>query len=357
MRTFKSLLVTWALLHATAPAFAAGPARSTPSRAVAPQSVADRYAQRCRPRNPSRDTHLQGTLLWGTQRTWDSRQVEEHSSVLVSVNLDHPREASAGIQALRLKDGHLVTSPPSASVAGVVLQGTTSDGKSVEVAVCDVAPDPEDPGIAWYRIEEWNAVAQQWQNPCVATSRVPNPRALAMSSVWDASGARRDAPGKFTFACENGAITKCVRWGYKPWESRDGKSLADVHQACTRMARADYCGDGRSHTHEETTIDMYDSLGVQARTETASAAWDPAKASFEAAWAPDGAYCLAHTRDGKALEGILKECPGRFQSDASLSLGQGDRCVALRVNAQPLPVLLRNRSYGTSRSSAEATKP
>ena len=28
------------------------------------------------------------------------------------------------------------------------------------------------------------------------------------------------------------------------------------------MVRADYCGDGRSHTREDTTIDMYDGLGV-----------------------------------------------------------------------------------------------
>ena len=56
----------------------------------------------------------------------------------------------------------------------------------------------------------------QPSSSAVALNRVPDPRALAVSGVWDASGARQDVPGKLTFACENGAITKCISWGYKP---------------------------------------------------------------------------------------------------------------------------------------------
>ena len=37
-------------------------------------------------------------------------------------------------------------------------------------------------------------------------------------------------------------------------------SLASYHQACTRMARADYCGDGTSHTQDGTWIEYYDKL-------------------------------------------------------------------------------------------------
>src|SRR5205814_7622470 len=125
-----------------------------------------------------------------------------------------------------------------------------------------------------------------WENPCAATSLVNDPRAGAVPGVWGADGARRDdAPGRFTLACETGAIGKCVQWGYRPWEARGGRSLAELHQACTRMARADYCGDGRSHTSENTTIDYYDELGVQS---PARADRGPAH-PFEAAWAPDGA--------------------------------------------------------------------
>ncbi|HEX8699753.1 MAG TPA: ADYC domain-containing protein [Myxococcaceae bacterium] len=329
---------------------------SAPLAHAAPPASAksDRYAKRCLSQAPQRTAKPQGTMLWGTKRSWDTeKKSEERTSVLVSANLEPLTQAHAEVKALKLEGGRLVTLPSARSVVGTVLQGTSSDGKSVEVAICGAEPSAEDPGMVWYRIEAWNDVAQEWENPCVALDRVPDPRALAVSGTWDASGAHQSHPGKLTFACENGAITKCIRWGYKPWAAtRDGQSLASLHQACTRMARADYCGNGRSHTHEDTTIDMYDRLGVLARTTEASADWDPRRASFEAAWAPDGATCLARTRDGRAVETILKECPDRFRSGSTLELGAGDRCAVQRADVNPATALLRNMSYGAPKDVA-----
>jgi hypothetical protein len=303
-------------------------------------------------------------MLWGTKRSWDTEKVaHERSSVLTSADLESPRQAKAGVKALRIEEGHLVAlalspqtgEPTATSVVGTVLQATASDGKPTEVAICGAEPSPEDPSMVWYRIEVWNTVAQEWENPCVALDRVPDPRALAVSGTWDSTGARQDSPGKVTFACENGAIAKCASWGYKPWASRDGRSLADVHQACTRMVRADYCGNGRSHTHQDTIIDMYDRFGVLSRTTEASEGWDPARASFEAAWGPDGATCLSRTRDGRALETILQECPNRFQTGAVVELGEGDRCTVQRPGVSPKTALLRNMSYGTRPAAAPAS--
>jgi hypothetical protein len=110
------------------------------------------------------------------------------------------------------------------------------------------------------------------------------------------------------------------------------------------MARADYCGNGRSHTHEGTLIDFYDGLGVLSPTTEASEVWDPARASFEAAWAPDGAACLSRTRDGRAMETILEECPGRFHENAPVELGQGERCTLRRTDMNPEEAPLRNKS-------------
>ena len=31
-----------------------------------------------------------------------------------------------------------------------------------------------------------------------------------------------------------------------------------LHEACVRMVRADYCGDGRSHTVDGMAIDVWD---------------------------------------------------------------------------------------------------
>jgi hypothetical protein len=326
-------------------------AKPTSSRAAAVLSDAERHARRCQSQSTQRIGRPQGTMLWGTKRDWDTEKVaEERSSVLVSVNLGPPRRADDGVTSLRLEGGHLVaTSSPEAGatprgVVGTVLQGTASDGQPVEVAICGAEPSADDPGMVFYRIEAWNAVAQEWENPCVAVGRVATPRALAVSGVWDSSGARQDVPGRFTFACETGAISKCALWGYKPWATHDGTPLVDLHQACTRMARADYCGNGRSHTRQDTTIDVYDQLGLVKRGE-----WNPAKASFEAAWTPDGAACLARTRDGRALESILQECPHRFQTGAAVELGRDERCTARRADVNPGSALLRNLTFGGPR--------
>lgn len=345
----KNYLLACLFLHVPVVACASAPATPKPaaSRPAGVVSDAERYARRCQSQGGYRGGRPQGTMLWGTKRAWNTEKTApEFNSVLVSADLAPLRQAVDGVKALRLEGGHLVAScgpdagPATGGVVGTVLQGSSSDGKPVEVAICGAEPSPEDPGMVFYRIEAWNPVAQEWENPCVAVDRVPDPRALAVSGVWDASGARQDTPGKLTFACENGAITKCITWGYKPWVSRDEKPMADLHQACTRMARADYCGNGKSHTRQDTTIDLYDRFGLVERGE-----WDPAKASFEAAWAPDGATCLARTRDGRAVDTILQECPSRFQTGAAVELGQGERCTVRRADVSPATALLRNLTY------------
>ena len=334
------------------PAFA-GQALSIPegpkrTRDGVPLPAAERFALRCRHHAPDRDTPHQGTLLWGTKQQWDGARLEaKEQSVLVSVDLDHMVQGPPGIRSLQLEGGRLVaTANAGGEVIGTVLQGTASDGEPVEVAICGAAPSPQDPEMVWYDIEAWNPLSQRWENPCVATGRVPQPRALPVGGFWDASGAHQDVSGKFTFACANGAIAKCAAWGYQPWASRDGHALADLHQACTRMARADYCGNGRTHTTENTVIDVYDALGILSRATERTALWDPARASFEATWAPDGATCLGHTRHGQALETILQECPGRFQIGKEVDLGEGDRCTVARPDVSARAALLRNRSYG-----------
>jgi hypothetical protein len=348
MNVWNKALLAMVYLLLSSLAFAAGPA-------AVPPNDADRYARRCQ-RHTHRCLPSPGSLLWGTQQAWSHSQQEsvEGRSVLVSVDITSPRTADAALKALRLEKGRLVASPQaSTSLVGTVLQGTSSDGKLVEVALCGAEPAPEDPDMVWYRIEAWNPVSLEWENPCVATQTVADPRALAVGGVWDASGTRRQVPGRLTLACENGVITQCINWGYKPWTRREGQSLADLHQACTRMARADYCGNGQSHTHVATLIDMYDRLGVLSVTTEPSANWDPARASFEAAWAPDGATCVSRTRDGSALETILRECPGRFRAGAEVDLGQGDRCTLQREGISPEAVLLRNRSYKVTPGAAD----
>ena len=58
------------------------------------------------------------------------------------------------------------------------------------------------------------------------------------------------------------------------------------------MVRADYAGDGIGHTRDGTLIDLSDRLGIQRPGDD-----PPGRAlAFEAAWGPDGAVCVRHTR-------------------------------------------------------------
>ncbi len=127
-----------------------------------------------------------------------------------------------------------------------------------------------------------------WRPACTDSYGVAT-SALALSGRWDyrsgvpGGGSRIEDPSSFTFACMGAAIAKCVTWGYRPWATFNGVSLAPYHQACTRMVRADFCGDGSSYTSNGRHIDLYDNLGVQQDTET----W-----SFESVWGPSGASCF-----------------------------------------------------------------
>lgn len=285
----------------------------------------------------------QGTLLWGAERQVKN---DERSSVLASIDLDHVQLSGELLKDVALQNGRLIA--PSSGVrglAGALLKGKSTEEQPVEVALCDARPATEDPAMEWYRIELWSDERKAWENPCIATNRVPEPRVVALRGVWDKSGTWQDAPGQVTLACENGVIAKCIQWGYKPWEQADGRPLREVHQACTRMARADYCGNGKSHTRDDTTIDIYDALRISTRSTQRSEVWDPERASFEAVWVPEGAACLGQTRDGRPMEMLNEECPGRFEPGAK-DLGQGDVCKVVRRGADPTTALLRNHSYG-----------
>ena len=140
-----------------------------------------------------------------------------------------------------------------------------------------------------FRYQVSAATRTGWQPLCGHDADGNRTAALALAGTWDyrsgavGGGSHSNDGGNFTFACEGYALAKCVALGYAPWRSVDGRSLADFHQACTRMLRADYCGNGTSYTEDGVLIDVYDDVGLQADTES----W-----AFEAEWVPGGAACL-----------------------------------------------------------------
>jgi hypothetical protein len=131
-------------------------------------------------------------------------------------------------------------------------------------------------------------------------------QAILIGDTWNpATGDRRAADSAaMTYACRGAALAKCIEWGYKPWSVADGVSLHDFHQTCTRMVRADYCGNGVPHTVNGTQIHVLDDRGVQGADPNVSYA-------VEAEWGPDGAVCLnsANTRlSNQNIECQLPAC-------------------------------------------------
>jgi hypothetical protein len=114
-----------------------------------------------------------------------------------------------------------------------------------------------------------------------------------------------DGHGGFDLTCTSGAVGKCIRWGYRPWEEQvGGPPLAGLHQACVHMARADYGGDGRTHTRDGITVYVCDRFGVRP-------CHNDAPLAFEAAWGRDGAVCIARPRIAEAvsLEQLAERYP------------------------------------------------
>jgi hypothetical protein len=97
-----------------------------------------------------------------------------------------------------------------------------------------------------------------------------------------------DDRGQMQLVCSSGAIGKCVRWGYRPWQAQPGEpAMRPLHEACIRMVRADYGGNGATATRDGTRIAFCDRSGVHRC---------PERARLEAAWSPSGATCVATPR-------------------------------------------------------------
>jgi hypothetical protein len=131
-------------------------------------------------------------------------------------------------------------------------------------------PAHGDNGDLWlYEVHYTTALdpaPEDWQNVC---PRGEERAGFFVDGQWDDRG--QFTPGGYTFSCLAGVIAKCARsWGYKPWKqlpAGDGSlvPLQPLHLACTRAARADYCGDGASHTRDGTLVDMFDVYGFNVR--------------------------------------------------------------------------------------------
>ena len=227
---------------------------------------------------------------------------------------------------LRVEQGQLV-----AEVGGVTLSGTslvgaqltaqavsaTDPSVTVEVAyqISAITPenaaayDPTHTGSTYlYTLQQYVSDTNSWQPAC-GVDQDGLQVAIPVAAIFDAQGNRVESTTLFTFGCTTGVIAKCYRWGYRPWVTGYG-DLVDMHWTCTRLARADYCGDGTPHTHDGTWVNVWDTLPPPGPIQK-HGLLPPLGMLFEAGWNHSGAVCLSRAR--WLLDDTLANlCPDRL---------------------------------------------
>lgn len=174
--------------------------------------------------------------------------------------------------------------------AGARLEGRSDTGRNVKLMITDVIP-PTGGSDVWHYMVEYKDLDHHWY-PLCHDANLTGFAAIAVDGWWNYQqgtnhGGDKSVDGDhFTFACPLiGAIGKCVDAGYEPWDD----ALEQDHEACVRLLRADYCGDGISHTTNGALVNIYDNDGIQGDTETWTA---------EGEWDADGARCITpHIRE------------------------------------------------------------
>ncbi|WP_437587204.1 ADYC domain-containing protein [Sorangium sp. So ce1000] len=168
---------------------------------------------------------------------------------------------------------------------------------NVQARIRDVVPEGGGAGPSGdarrYKLEVlWPPVGS---SPQSWTDEFTPGYAVALDGVWDdRTGEHRSRDDMLTLAGDDTAVGKCYQtWRYRPLDASEparSKPMSDLHAACVRMVRADYCGDGKSATQTGTHIDVWDTANVNTKEP------DMPGHGFEAAWTSKGAVCLDHRR-------------------------------------------------------------
>jgi hypothetical protein len=265
---------------------------------------------------------LQGVLLQGSGAA---------NMTLVGFQFDGATLNGAALSNVRIEKGELVAEQNQVTLRGAALENARVIAQLhdvhvnppttllVEFWISDIVEesasyDPTSTGHTYlYTLQQNVDNTGSWQIACPADLE-GNHVAIPTTAIWDEHGNRVASSTLFTFGCTSGAVAKCYRWGYRPWLTGHGDIVA-THWACTRLTRADYCGNG---TRDGTEINMWDNLSspgpIQPRAAT------PLGMLFEAGWGTGGAVCFSHTR--WLLEGplIAIGCPGRLIAPGLLIL-------------------------------------
>jgi len=227
---------------------------------------------------------------------------------------------------------------------GMVLSG--SGGARVRLTVSRGGYD-----VTLYKLE--GETPAGWVNICDHDGD----EVIPFAGKWQRTGFHERAPDRLSFACTGSVAFKCTLWGYLA--GSDDTSLGwRAHQACTRMARGDYCANGIPHTRPDTQIQIYDVVGVSTRPPQhfdGVRDWPPnvGRMFFEAAWndAAHPASCLTRLRWSSLPVGTLCQASGELR-DPRLDTGVRfcDDIEWPAPGSAPTGALLFNESYYTDLS-------
>lgn len=275
------------------------------------------------------DTHGQGSDLLGLgfmNHTFYAR-VDQFDADYIATESGEPI-VGASVEALALtgsvRHGSIYDPLNGADWNGAVMHGKlhcqkfADKGLSAQATLrirsvtqrskIDVNGGPEFPAnsLSWvYDVELFREDIQKWVNAC----RDPNDVAFPVPGYWDAKGNYNRDKSLFSFACLQRDVAKCLRHGYIDDANEHGDQ-EKLFEACTRMMRADYCGDGNSYTKDGTIVSIWDNRDIPRPD-------DIEPLSFEAAWRADGIACYKRPRwpisSTKPPECLDKEKPDKMK--------------------------------------------
>jgi ADYC domain-containing protein len=278
--------------------------------------VAERAVQQ--PYMTPQSNTLQGIVLHGTQTQGMTMQGFRFAGATLG---------GAALGNFQLENGELMGEQNGVTVRGTALVNAhlfaelqnknvhPPANAVVEYRITGIVPedavnDPTQTGATFlYTLEENVDGAGSWQAACPVDHdgrRV----AIPLADVWDDNGNRNSSAPLFTLGCTTGSIAGCYRLGYRPWITGFG-NLKITHWTCTRLERADYCGDGVSHTIDGTLINLWDNLGAPGPIRAQGTT--PPGMSFEAAWDQNGALCFSHARWTLGGEVAAAACPNKLK--------------------------------------------
>lgn len=246
---------------------------------------------------------LDGTVLngWYAQRPTVAGKAEtlpDQKLVAAVAGVAQPARECCGDPKTWMAGRHIRPDLSGADFAGAVFNAVLDDGTRIPMRIdaVEALPAPNDDLLGY-------AIALQTDDGWVPYCDADGGAAIPMNGLWNygenvpGAGSYDPSAGGFTFACRGYAIAKCVELGYRPWE----QGLASYTVACTRLLRADYCGNGESFTMDGTLLDLYDRRGIQVSEEPS---WP-----VEAEWNADGAVCMTpHVVDRFSLTGETPPC-------------------------------------------------